>query len=109
LAFHSRREADHSPPSGAGVGEWVELCLHSPNAPSWRGAQLGGALGQLYFLHEHATRVIPLTSFQINNWDRARRSISLYKLLSRFLKEFVSRKIRTWHNIFISLNIMNKI
>jgi len=23
--------------------------LHSPNAPSWRGAQLGGAQGQLYF------------------------------------------------------------
>jgi len=25
----------------------VELCLRSPNAPSWRGAQLGGAQGQL--------------------------------------------------------------
>jgi hypothetical protein len=24
----------------------VELYLHSPNAPSWRGAQLGGAQGQ---------------------------------------------------------------
>jgi hypothetical protein len=48
LAFHSRREVDHSPPSGAGVGEWVELCLHSPNAPSWRGARLGGAQGRLY-------------------------------------------------------------
>jgi hypothetical protein len=30
LAFHSEREADHSPPSNAEVGEWVELCLHSP-------------------------------------------------------------------------------
>jgi hypothetical protein len=29
----------------------VELCLHSPNAPSWRGAQLGGAQGQLYLLY----------------------------------------------------------
>jgi len=29
LAFHSGREADHS-----------------PNTPSWRGAQLGGAQGQ---------------------------------------------------------------
>jgi hypothetical protein len=37
LAFHSGREADHSPPSGAEVKEWVELCLRSPNA--WRGAQ----------------------------------------------------------------------
>jgi hypothetical protein len=39
LAFHSGREADHSPPSSAEVKEWVELYLHSPNAPSWRGAQ----------------------------------------------------------------------
>jgi hypothetical protein len=34
------READHSPPSSAEVEEWVELYLHSPNTPSWRGAQL---------------------------------------------------------------------
>jgi hypothetical protein len=26
----------------------VQLYLHSPNAPSWRGAQLGGAQGQHY-------------------------------------------------------------
>jgi hypothetical protein len=46
LAFHSGREADHSPPSTAEAKEWVELYLH-PNTPSWRGAQLGGAQGQL--------------------------------------------------------------
>jgi hypothetical protein len=34
------READHSPPSSAEVKEWVELYLHSPNTPSWCGAQL---------------------------------------------------------------------
>jgi hypothetical protein len=34
------READHSPPSSAEVKEWVELYLHSPNTPPWRGAQL---------------------------------------------------------------------
>jgi hypothetical protein len=33
-----RREADHSPPSSAEVKEWMELYLHSPNTPSWRGA-----------------------------------------------------------------------
>jgi hypothetical protein len=33
-------EADHSPPSSAEVKEWVELYLHYPNTPSWRGAQL---------------------------------------------------------------------
>jgi hypothetical protein len=31
LAFHSRREADHSPLSSAEVKEWVELYLYSPN------------------------------------------------------------------------------
>jgi hypothetical protein len=45
LAFHSGREADHSPPSRAEVKEWVELYIYSPNTPSWRGAQLGGAQG----------------------------------------------------------------
>jgi hypothetical protein len=50
LAFHSGREADHSPPSGAVVEEWVELYLHSPSATSWRGARLRGAQGQLYLI-----------------------------------------------------------
>jgi hypothetical protein len=34
------READHSSPSSAKPNEWVELYVHSPNTPSWRGAQL---------------------------------------------------------------------
>jgi hypothetical protein len=34
------READHSHPSNAEVKECMELCHHSPNTPSWRGAQL---------------------------------------------------------------------
>jgi hypothetical protein len=34
------READHSPPSSAGVKECVELYLHSPNRTSWRGDEL---------------------------------------------------------------------
>jgi hypothetical protein len=34
------RDADHSPPSSAEVKEWVELYIHSPNMPSWHGAQL---------------------------------------------------------------------
>jgi hypothetical protein len=50
LAFHSGREADHSPPSSAEVKEWVELYFHSPNTPSWRGAQLRGAQGQQLLL-----------------------------------------------------------
>jgi hypothetical protein len=46
LAFHSGREADHSPLCSAEVKEWAELYRHSPNTPSWRGAELGGQ-GQL--------------------------------------------------------------
>jgi hypothetical protein len=42
------REVDHSPPSTAEVKKWVELYLHFPNTPSWRGAQLKEALGKLY-------------------------------------------------------------
>jgi hypothetical protein len=42
-------EADHSPPSGAEAKEWVELYLHSPNTPSWRGTQL-----------KHGENLIPL-------------------------------------------------
>jgi hypothetical protein len=49
LAFHSGREADRSPPSSAEIKEWVELYLHSPNTPLWRGAELGGAQGQPSF------------------------------------------------------------
>jgi hypothetical protein len=41
------RAAGHSPPSSAGVKECVKLHLHSPSAPSWRGAQLKKAQGQL--------------------------------------------------------------
>jgi hypothetical protein len=32
------READHSHPSSAEVNECVELYIHSPTTPSWRGA-----------------------------------------------------------------------
>jgi hypothetical protein len=34
------RVADHSSQPSAEVKEWVKLYLHSPNTPSWRGAQL---------------------------------------------------------------------
>jgi hypothetical protein len=50
LAFHSGREAYHSPPSSAEVKEWVELYVHSPNAPSWRGAELRGVRSAHFLL-----------------------------------------------------------
>jgi hypothetical protein len=61
LAFHSGREADHSPPSSAEVKEWVEMYLHSPNTPSWHGAQLG----------EHILIKLQLGSYCIvvRNWS----------------------------------------
>jgi hypothetical protein len=34
------RKANHSLPSNAEVKECVELYLHSPDMPSWHGAQL---------------------------------------------------------------------
>jgi hypothetical protein len=34
------RDADHSPPSSAGVKECMELYLYSLDTPSWRDAQL---------------------------------------------------------------------
>jgi hypothetical protein len=42
LAFHLGREADHSLPSSTDLKEWVELYLHSPNTPSWRGLKKPG-------------------------------------------------------------------
>jgi hypothetical protein len=33
-------EADQSPPSSAEVKQCMELYFHSPNTPSWRGAEL---------------------------------------------------------------------
>jgi hypothetical protein len=40
LALRSVREGDHSPRSSAEIKEWVELYLHFPNTPPWRGAQV---------------------------------------------------------------------
>jgi hypothetical protein len=54
LAFHSGREADHSPPSSAEVKEWVELYPHSPNTPSWSGAQGEHKDLQLYLTLKNA-------------------------------------------------------
>jgi hypothetical protein len=42
------REVDHLPPSSVEVKECVELYLHSPNMPSWRGAQFKKNTGTVY-------------------------------------------------------------
>jgi hypothetical protein len=41
------RKIDHSPTSSAEIKECVELYLHSPNTPSWRGAQLMKSTGTI--------------------------------------------------------------
>jgi hypothetical protein len=46
------READHSPPSSAEVKECVELYLHSPNTPTWRGAQLKNRENFTFYLYK---------------------------------------------------------
>jgi hypothetical protein len=45
------READHSSPSSAEFKECVELYLHSPNTPSWHGAQLKQRDNFIFTLH----------------------------------------------------------
>jgi len=54
--YPTGHEADHSPPSSAEVKKLVELYLHSPNTPSWRGAQLGGAQGTTYLTAHNAAQ-----------------------------------------------------
>jgi hypothetical protein len=47
------READHSPPSSAEAKECVELHLHSPSTPSWRGDQLKHRDSFTFYLTTH--------------------------------------------------------
>jgi hypothetical protein len=47
------RVADHSLPSSSEVKEWVELYLHSPNTPSWRGTQLKHRDNFTFYMHIH--------------------------------------------------------
>jgi hypothetical protein len=65
------RESDHSPPSSAEVEECVELYLHYPNTPSWRGAQLK-AQGQIYLLLASQGDSAPWTLF-VHNLTRTIR------------------------------------
>jgi hypothetical protein len=91
LAFHSGREADHSPQSSAEVGEWVELYLHSPSTPSGRGAHLVGAQGQLYIftfivcLYVWHCTSAPVVLKHPKLSERRNSSVSCYGLAFRIL------------------------
>jgi hypothetical protein len=70
------READHSPPSNAKVKEWVELYLHSPNTPSWRGAWLSTGttlpytlVGSASVVRSHALRHTPIWRMTNSSWQ----------------------------------------
>jgi hypothetical protein len=54
------READHSPPSSAEVKECVELYLHSPNMPSWRGDQLKNSDNCTFYLYSTPKVSLPV-------------------------------------------------
>jgi hypothetical protein len=60
-----------SPPSSAEVKEWVELYLHSPNTPSWRGAQLNHRDNFTFYTLEdkyqhHLQRLGPNTVYSVS-------------------------------------------
>jgi hypothetical protein len=85
LAFHSGREADHSPPPIAEVEEWVDMYLHSPNAPSWRDAQLGGAQGQLYLYLLHKSS--DCDECKARSFNRTiERAVTISKLMTGYYK-----------------------
>jgi hypothetical protein len=52
------READYSSPSSAGVKEWVELYLHSPNTSSWRGVWLSTGTTLLFTVTNMETHLL---------------------------------------------------
>jgi hypothetical protein len=72
------READRSPPSSAEVKEYVELYLHSPNTPSWRGSRLEKAQGEFYlFLPLLVILVFPEILFSLSKSPKSSRKIKI--------------------------------
>jgi hypothetical protein len=62
------REAGQSPPSSTEVKECVELYFHSPNTPSWRGAQLKNSTGTILpftFTFEEEWKGVLYTEVQV--------------------------------------------
>jgi hypothetical protein len=58
LAFHSGREADHSPPSSTEVKESVELYLHSPiRFMAWCSVRGSTGTGTILDLFSYITSI----------------------------------------------------
>jgi len=67
----------------------VELYVYSPNTPSWRGAQLGGAQGQLHlyiYIYIHTKYICIIfficTHIYINNVSLFTKRKDLHKVAS---------------------------
>jgi hypothetical protein len=68
------READHSPPSSAEIKERLELYLHSPSTPSWRGAQLKHRNNFTFYLYQMFLTVFTKARHWSLSWDRCIQS-----------------------------------
>jgi hypothetical protein len=76
------------PPYSAEVKEWVELYLHSPNTPSWRGAQLKHRdnftfTGHLARLSWHRTESFILHRYTVHIQNTATRSNATFGISFR--------------------------
>jgi hypothetical protein len=84
------READHSPPSSAEV-KGVELYHHSPNTPSWRGAQLKRSAGT----------TLPLSFVLLHRKHRQQLSNSMEQADNHSTSQEIPRLL--WDPKFITL------
>jgi hypothetical protein len=94
------READHSHPSNAEVKECVELYLHSPNKPSWLGAQLKHR-DNLYCLWSYFS----LTSRTVFRWRyllESKRDCLLYKFVLTLFQN--GSNINCYFNSFVNFS-----
>jgi hypothetical protein len=82
------READQSHPCSAEVKECVDLYLHSPNTPSWRGAQLKTGQGQLYlYLYLYKWQPLMMMMMMMMNYcveDKTRFISTLRECIQKF-------------------------
>jgi hypothetical protein len=62
-------EIDHSPPSSAKVKECVELYLHSPNMPSWHGAQLRKSTRTTLLLLLPVYKISEMGEHSLHSWE----------------------------------------
>jgi hypothetical protein len=58
-------EADHLPPSSAEVKECVELNLHSPNKPTWRGALLKHRDNFAFTFNDFSTSTVVISDWSM--------------------------------------------